>query len=128
MNNEEYREIIENIEKEDSYEIIEGILYRKKNEKKLQVIRRFELEGIMYMMHDHPTAGHFGINATYERIKERFYWNKMKDDVERYVKSCDQCQRRGKPRNKNELHSIKVIEPFYQIGIDYVSHISTGDN
>lgn len=42
------------------------------------------------------------------------------NDVETYVKSCDQCQRRGKPQGKNELHPIKVREPFYQVGIDYV--------
>ena len=28
--------------------------------------------------------------------------------------------RRGKPKEKNELHSIEVKEPFYQIGIDIV--------
>jgi hypothetical protein len=41
-------------------------------------------------------------------------------DIEIYVKSCDNCQRRGKPVEKNELHPIKVREPFYQIGIDFV--------
>ena len=44
----------------------------------------------------------------------------MKEDIEQYIKSCDQCQRRGKPQGKNKLHSIKVKEPFYQIGMDFV--------
>ena len=120
MNQEEYQIIIENIEKEKDYEINEGILYRKNKGKILQVIRRFELAGIMYMFHDHETAGHFGINATYEKVKERYYWKNMKKDIEEYIKTCNQCQQRGKPRGKNELHSIKVKEPFYQIGIDFV--------
>ena len=41
-------------------------------------------------------------------------------DLETYVKSCNQCQKRGKPIKKHELHSIAVKEPFYQIGIDIV--------
>src|SRR5277367_980035 len=48
----------------------------------------------------------------------------MRNDVEIYVKTCDQCQRRGKPQGENELHSIKIKEPFYQIGIDFVGLLS----
>ena len=44
----------------------------------------------------------------------------MRKDIEAYVKSCNNCQRRGKPIGKHELNVIKVKEPFYQIGIDIV--------
>src|SRR6266536_2285224 len=44
----------------------------------------------------------------------------MNKDIEDYVKSCDQCQRRGRKDNKHKLHSIEVKEPFYCIGIDIV--------
>ena len=115
MNEIEYKKIIKNIKKEKDYEEIEGILYRKKEGKRLQVIRRFELEGIMYLCHDHVMAGHFGIKATYERIKERYYWPKIKEDVEEYVKTCNECQRRGKPRGKNELRLIKVENHFIRL-------------
>src|SRR6266542_4295538 len=66
MNENEYKKIIENIEKEKKYESKEGILYRKKKEKRLQVIRRWEMEGVLYMMHDHMLSAHFGIKATYK--------------------------------------------------------------
>src|SRR6266498_3789556 len=101
MNENEYNKIIENIEKEKKYELKEGILYRKKKEKRLQVIRRWEMEGVLFMTHDHMLSAHFGIKET-------------------YVKSCDKCQRREKPRGKHELHPIEVKEPFYMIGIDFV--------
>jgi hypothetical protein len=124
MNEEEYHNIYTKLGTDEEtfkdYEIIEGILYKIKDGRKLQVVRRFEIEGVMYMMHDHALSAHFGINATYERIKERYYWKGIKNDVETYVKTCNQCQKRGKPKGKNELHSIKVKEPFYQIGIDFV--------
>jgi len=122
MNEGEYKKIYENVENngEKNYQIIKGILYKTKENENLRVIRRFELEGVMYMMHDHPTAAHFGINATYKKIKERYYWKNMKRDVEEYIKTCNQCQKRGKPVGDNELHPIEVKEPFYQIGIDFV--------
>ena len=44
----------------------------------------------------------------------------MRKDIEIYIKSCDQCQRKGKPQGENELNPIKIKEPFYQIGIDFV--------
>src|SRR6266498_1614494 len=44
----------------------------------------------------------------------------MKDDIKNYIQTCDQCQKRGKTTDENELHSIKIKEPFYQWGIDIV--------
>jgi len=62
----------------------------------------------------------FWVKATYEKIKERYYWKGIKEDVEVYVKSCNKCQKRNKPKGKNELHSIEAKEPFYMVGIDFV--------
>src|SRR3954471_8164707 len=117
MNEKEYNKIIENI-RENNYEVNEEILYRRKNDQKLRVIRNYKFEGIMYMMHDNELSAHFGIEATYERIDERYWWKNMRKDIEEYVKSCYRCQMRGKPVGKNELHSIRVNEPFEMIGID----------
>src|SRR3984957_484612 len=121
MNEQEYQKILK--EGKSRYEIKDGILFKKNkdgSEKLLRVIQRFEMEAVLYMMHDHPLSAHFGIDATYNKIRERYYWPKMYDDIEGYVKSCNQCQRRGKTKGKNELHPIEIKEPFYQIGIDIV--------
>src|SRR4051794_28018012 len=120
MNEEKYQQIIKEIDKENKYEVREGMLYRIKGNRKLRAIRRHEFEGIMFMNHDHPTAGHFGIKAIFERIKEKYYWKGIGKDIEVYVKSCNKCQKRSRPQGKNELHLIRVKEPFYQIGIDIV--------
>jgi uncharacterized protein YihD (DUF1040 family) len=120
MEENEYKKIIENIGKRKDFIINEGILYKEKGGKRLQVIRKEELEGVLFMIHDHPTAAHFGIEATYNRIKDRYYWKNMRKDIEGYVKSCNKCQRRGRPSGRNELNPIEVKEPFYMIGIDFV--------
>jgi hypothetical protein len=121
MNEKEYNEICKNIDNEKGYIIDKGILYRiGKNNEKLQVIRKFKYEGLMQLFHDHEISAYFGIETTYNKVKEKYYWKGMKKNIEEYVKSCDRCQRRGKPQEKHELHSIKVKEPFSQIGIDIV--------
>lgn len=124
MNEDDYNNIIRNIRKEKKYEISEGILYRIKDKERSRVIRDYEFEGVMYMMHDNELSAHFGIEATYERIKEKYWWKNMRKDIEEYVKSCYKCQMRGKPLGKNELHPIEVNEPFEIIGIDIVGPLN----
>src|SRR6266498_874456 len=48
----------------------------------------------------------------------------MKDDIKSYIQTCDQCQRRRKITDENELHSIRIKEPFYQWGIDIVGPLT----
>jgi Integrase zinc binding domain len=49
-----------------------------------------EMRGmILKEMHDITTAGHLGVRRTYLAVREKFYWNNMKRDVEGYVMSCD---------------------------------------
>src|SRR6266511_43968 len=123
MEEDEYRKITEEMKerKNRKYKIKEGMLYKEnKGGKLLKIIRRFEMEPLLYIFNDDPTAGHYASEAMYWKIKERYYWKGMKYDLEEYVRTCDQYQRRGKPVEKNELHPIVVIEPFYQIGIDIV--------
>ncbi|GBB87242.1 hypothetical protein RclHR1_01370001 [Rhizophagus clarus] len=118
LDEESYREMMEKFQiNQHLYEDVEKV---NKGKEQL-VIRRYEFEGLLYMIHNHELSGHFGINTTYEKIKEKYYWKNMFEDIKVYVKTYDSYQRRGKPDKKNELFLIKVKrEPFYQIGIDFI--------
>ena len=35
----------------------------------------------MFIMHDHPTSAHFAIETTFNRIREKYYWPKMYEDI-----------------------------------------------
>jgi hypothetical protein len=120
LSNREKQQLINKIK---YYQIINEQLYkkpRKQNPLLLKVVRRSEFETLMEMMHDHSTARHLGIESTYNRIKERYYWNQMYDDIREYIKTCNTCQRFGKPERNEPLHSIKVVKPLERIGIDIV--------
>ena len=43
--------------------------------------------------HDIPTAGHLGIDKTYELVARTYFWPNMGKDVKKYVSTCNECQR-----------------------------------
>ena len=111
------------------YEEKLGRLYQQNKEGRLlKVLRKDEIDSVLWMMHNHPTAGHFGTEKTYEKIKERFYWKGMLQDIKQYIKYCDTCQRRGKKGGQGYLNPIKTEKPFERIGIDFVGPLSRTRN
>ena len=69
-------------------------------------------------------SGHLGINKTYHKIINHFYWPGLKSDVSKYCKTCHTCQMVGKPNQtipKAQLQPIPAFdEPFSRILIDCV--------
>jgi hypothetical protein len=107
------------------FEVKNNQLYKKDRRRKtrnqlLRVIQKHEIEAILYLMHNHPTGAHLGIDKTFEKIRDQYYWPQMFENIKDYIRSCDQCQKRGKYRTPGPLHPIPVGEPFSKIGIDIV--------
>ena len=50
-----------------------GKTYKKKGEKYVRILEKDEIESILFMTHDHATGGHFGIDATYNKISEKYF-------------------------------------------------------
>src|SRR5215212_5731350 len=103
-----------------NFRITRDKLYFIQNNEERRVIKENEVERILFGEHSDVLAGHFNIEATYQRIRSKYYWPRMYKIVEQYVKSCDACQRRGKPKRTETLHPIPVGEPFDRVGIDIV--------
>ena len=72
----------------------------------------------------HNVNSHFGVNKTYNRLSNDFFWPRMKSDVVNFVKNCHICQIVGKPNEiipRAPLNPIVVPhEPFHRIIIDCV--------
>ena len=101
---------------------------RRKEGNHLRVIRRFEMEPVLYMVHNDPTGGHLSTEAMFNKIRDRYYWPQLYEDIRNYVKTCDSCQRRGRNKKYHPLHPIPVHSPFYQIGIDFVGPLPLTSN
>lgn len=40
-----------------------------------------------------PTGGHAGINRLFNNIRKKYFWPGMREDIMKFVKKCDDCQR-----------------------------------
>jgi hypothetical protein len=59
-------------------------LYKKDRRKEgnlLRVIRRFEMEPVLYMMYNDPTGGYFSTDAMFNKIRDRYFWPQLYEDV-----------------------------------------------
>ncbi|CAM4693719.1 unnamed protein product [Lepidochelys olivacea] len=75
---------------------------------------------LLSLAHNHP-SGHAGVNRTKDHLGRSFHWEGMGKDVSTYVRSCEVCQRVGKPQDqvKASLQPLPIIEvPFQRIAVD----------
>ena len=49
-------------------------------------------EDIMKEMHSSAIGGHRGVTKTYNRIRQHYFWENMKTDIQKFIQQCLQCQ------------------------------------
>lgn len=80
-----------------------------------------ERQRIIKEQHASSIGGHKGVTKTYLRIKQKFYWNRMKTDVQTYIQNCRNCQLRKLVRFKTRQPMILTDTPgkaFEKISMD----------
>ena len=110
-----------------------GLLYRKHQETKTgrsfnQLVVPKELRRhVMSVNYESAFSGHLGAKKTEVRILPNFFWPGLRQDVIRFCRSCDVCQRtvkRGSVR-KVPLGSMPLIDtPFKRVAVDIVRPIA----
>ena len=66
---------------------------------------RFE---ILSNVHDHIAGAHFGLNKTFSKLKQRYWWIGMFKDVEHWVKSYVECSMRKSSRNSKKAPLLPI--------------------
>lgn len=59
---------------------------------------------VLMELHTSPIGGHLRFLKTYHRVKKEFFWEVLKNDVQRFVAECLVCQ-----QNKVESVTIRVF-------------------
>ena len=92
---------------------------KEKKTKKL-VVPQLLKDDILRQLHESLTAGHLGEKKTYDRVKERFFWYKYREFVERWCKQCDSCAARKMSTKKRVAPMQQFLRgcPFERISID----------
>ncbi|CAC5400658.1 unnamed protein product [Mytilus coruscus] len=75
---------------------------------------------ILTMLHNDSCSGHLGINRTLARIRSRFFWPNLKQDVTRWCETCSVYQRRKGPYRKAKagMKQYLVGAPLERVAID----------
>src|ERR1043166_6074679 len=85
-----------------------------------RLIYRREMERILRMFHDNPTAAHQNAGVMTKQLTKRYVWPGLHKDVKEYVKTCWECQQRRNQRQNNPKMTIVLTALFNRWGIDIV--------
>jgi transposase InsO family protein len=103
----------------------DGLIYETRGKQpRLCIPEDMELKRCLLKdRHDAPTAGHFGTNKTIASIHQNYWWPHLRQDVEKYVASCDACQR-NKPSQERPAGPLQPLpvptERWADISMDYI--------
>lgn len=76
---------------------------------------------------NHDSCAHLGVFKTISRIKERYYWPKMFEEVKKYVNDCDVCKaaKTSNVRLTPQMGRMKFArQPWQMISIDFFGPVT----
>ncbi|XP_030595617.1 uncharacterized protein LOC115787179 [Archocentrus centrarchus] len=81
---------------------------------------------MMQQMHDGPVGGHFGAERTLARLKNRYYWYNMKDDVTLWCRTCTNCAAKARPLKTPHaaMGTVRVGAPMERIAVDLMGPLN----
>ena len=117
-----------NIKKDD-------LLYRTKviadsEEPRYQIVLPQSLRKKSFsLLHNTVTAGHLGVQKTLGKIKQRFFWYNLKNDIEHWCRVCDICASRKQPYRKVKapMKQYNVGYPLERVAIDIMGPLPVTD-
>ena len=74
----------------------------------------------MREQHDHISSGHLGTKKTLGRLRQRFYWLGMRNDVKEWCRACEVCcAKKGPQRRGNAPLQLLVSgSPMERVAVD----------
>ena len=119
------------VDAKDWFQFKHDVLYRFSRDPKGGTVKQLVLpdalrKRVMEQAHSSILCGHLGVAKTSDRILSCFYWPGLRDDVSRFCKSCDICQKtipKGKA-GKVPLQKMPLMDiPFKRVAVDLVGPI-----
>ena len=121
------------IRAEDQYVLNDNVLYhmfQPRSKGKVDLTDKYILQLAVpipkrkeILLHYHDCiagGGHFGISRTYEKIRRKYWWPKMYQEIKNYVRSCPICQTVNTDRQSRvpPLQPLPVEDSFSRVHID----------
>ncbi|KAJ8914833.1 hypothetical protein NQ315_014845 [Exocentrus adspersus] len=90
------------------------------------ILPRKRVPEVLQAVHSGVGGGHFGINKTLDKVRERFYWLGSRSDVEEWCRRCETCAASKGPRTRKLRLPIDLISdrPKKEEGVNnYICHL-----
>lgn len=101
------------------------------NKQKIEPTDKNDIKKILEENHNSSISGHSGYIRTYKRIKENYKWPHMKNDIKKFIRSCQSCQI-NKSNHKVVKAPMEITttseRPFQRLAIDIVGPITLTEN
>ena len=85
------------------------------------VAKKEEEEELLAAYHESPWAGHRGTWATFEKLKGKYWWPRLYQDVHRFMTTCESCQVHSVVRHRDELHPTYPPTVHFKWMVDLVT-------
>lgn len=75
---------------------------------------------VIYMHHDLTEAAHPGVDETYRKITEKYYWGHQRESIANYIRNCSICHlcRQNQRQVKAPLRAHSPKYPFQTLSMD----------
>ncbi|GBL84249.1 hypothetical protein AVEN_86473-1 [Araneus ventricosus] len=122
------KKILEKTDSRNEFEILpNGLLVKRKTnkvgeDKLLLVVPKQFRERLKALCHE-GASSHLRVTKAKDILAKYFFWSNCFQEIEEYVRSCDHCQRVGKPNDKKRapMKLVPIIqEVFAKINVDAV--------
>lgn len=105
------------------FQVEDGLLLYKKD-KRLYVPDWFNLRrSLVRECHDTKWAGHQELSVQGPCSRKHYYWPKMRDEIEKYVRACLVCQRDKTEQclSRGKLEPLPILtRPWESVSMDFI--------
>ncbi len=86
---------------------------------------------VLHDNHDSPVKGHMGLAKLLPHMIQHYYWQNLRQDIAKYLKTCQKCQQ-AKAVTQAPLGLLKPLEPLQQpwqsISMDFITPLPLTEN
>ena len=116
-------------------EMSDGILVRVWLDRSGKPIKRFIVVPyswrceVLQQCHDGAAGGHLGVDKTLSKVRQRYYWPGMRDDIREYCATCSVCAQHKSPNQKRraKLKGISAGEAGELVALDILGPLTKTD-
>jgi transposase InsO family protein len=113
--------------REIDYHLIAGKLYKLGLDSIRRCVLDHERQDILWECHNEVAGGHVGGNSIAQKfLQAGLWWETLFKDANLYARSCDVCQRAGKPSQQDELplQQVRALHAFEKWVVDFIGPIN----